>query len=88
MIKMNEETYKWLRDEDCGICLSCFTVRHGETEPDAENYPCDNCGRMRVQGIDNILVCGLVDIDEDVTEPIVHLKNRKTGEKSTRPVII
>ena len=62
VFKITESDYLMHRDEYNGICLLCGEIRWGETEPDAENYPCDACGKSSVQGIDNALVCGDIEI--------------------------
>ena len=64
-IKISETTYQDLREDYSGICIKCLTVRHGDTEPDAQNYPCDNCGENKVQGIEDLLIMGLIEfVDE------------------------
>lgn len=89
MIYMSEDTYQHLRDEYSGICMACWTVRHGDTEPDAENYECEECEKERVQGIDNLLIMGLISFEiEPGKAPFVRLKSRKTGEISERIISI
>lgn len=70
MFKMTEDTYHAARDEYLGLCLSCKSWRES-TEPDAENYRCGDCGRKQVQGIDNLLICGQVEIVEPGEEDTV-----------------
>ena len=52
MIYMAEKDYHHLRETYSGICLACYHVKYGDTEPDAENYQCENerCQKKRVQG--------------------------------------
>ena len=83
-IVLDEPTYHSLRENYCGICVACFTVKHGDCEPDAENYHCENCEKEKVQGIENLLVMGVIDIKDEETKPHVTLKNRKTGIVSTK----
>lgn len=78
MIKMTEELYHRLRDDYSGICLKCWTVRHGNTEPDASGYECDYCGASAVEGIDNIVLAGWIQFDENIQKPFVTLRNKKT----------
>lgn len=58
--KMSEEEYSALDEEYSGLCDKCGEVRYGDTEPDAENYPCEACGENSVQGIINLLAEGRI----------------------------
>jgi len=62
--KMTEDEFNELREGDSGICLNCGEVRYGGTEPDAENYPCEECGKNKVQGVEMAIVCGNIEIVE------------------------
>lgn len=46
-----------------GFCTVCqdFT-RDGDTEPDAENYPCEECEGETCVGTEQALIMGLIDI--------------------------
>lgn len=57
-ILITEEEYQEYCGSYCGICLACGEIRYGDTEPDAENYSCEDCGADRVQGIENSLMEG------------------------------
>jgi predicted RNA-binding Zn-ribbon protein involved in translation (DUF1610 family) len=46
-----------------GFCLSCGAERE-ECEPDAERYPCPECGENEVFGAEQILLTGLVKPDQ------------------------
>lgn len=59
---MTERTYQRHCDEYSGLCTKCGTIRHGETEPDAEGYPCHKCKANAVVGIENALMLGLLVI--------------------------
>ena len=50
MIKLSLEDLKELDSSYSGVCLQCGEWRHGDTEPDAENYPCEACGKNAVSG--------------------------------------
>lgn len=63
MIKITESHYNYLRSEYFGICLSC-KHEQDSCEPDAENYRCEECGTLDVQGIENLLVMGLIELTE------------------------
>lgn len=62
LIKLSEEEYRELDDSYSGVCKKCGEIREGDTEPDAEGYPCDSCGKNAVVGIANALMMGLVEI--------------------------
>lgn len=57
-IAMTEQTYTELCNESGGVCLACSALVYGGTEPDAEDYECEECGAHKVQGIENALICG------------------------------
>jgi predicted RNA-binding Zn-ribbon protein involved in translation (DUF1610 family) len=63
-IKMSEADFRMHRNDYNGICESCGAVRWGETEPDAEEYPCEECGEDTVTGIENALLGGIICITE------------------------
>lgn len=41
-------------DDGCGFCTSCGEEQYG-CEPDARNYECENCGKMKVFGAAELL---------------------------------
>ncbi len=43
------------KDNGTGFCLKCGHSRK-QVEPDAENYPCNNCKENRVTGAENCLL--------------------------------
>jgi len=43
-----------------GFCLECGAERDG-CEPDARNYPCDECGKRQVFGAEELVIMGAVD---------------------------
>lgn len=57
---LTEEEYEELVDSYSGICTECGEIHHCYTEPDAEGYHCDECGKNAVMGIENALICGVV----------------------------
>lgn len=65
MLKITEAEYEELCETSSGVCLACWEIAHGDTEPDAENYPCESCGKDKVQGIENAMVDGNVQITDD-----------------------
>jgi hypothetical protein len=42
-------------DEMLGICISCGAEKDG-CEPDARRYTCDECGKPKVYGAEEILL--------------------------------
>lgn len=59
---INEEQFTELRESYSGICAECGAVRYGNTEPDAEDYECEECESESVQGIENALLSDIVMI--------------------------
>ncbi len=51
-------------DGTLGICLACGEVQGG-CEPDARDYECDSCGERRVYGIEEALVMGEVELEDE-----------------------
>lgn len=65
-MKLTEAQYWERRENYEGYCLNCkeFT-RDSDTEPDAENYPCDQCGSDSVVGVETALLDNLFEIVEE-----------------------
>jgi hypothetical protein len=42
-------------DDNIGICMNCG-AEHDGVEPDAEGYPCDECGEPTVVGFQNLVL--------------------------------
>jgi hypothetical protein len=42
-------------DDNIGICMNCG-AEHDGVEPDAEGYPCDECGETTVVGFQNLVL--------------------------------
>lgn len=63
---MQKITYLQHVDSYDGYCSSCEAVtRFGETEPDAEKYPCLDCGYNTVMGMEQALLSGLIELEEE-----------------------
>ena len=60
--------YNRMRGEYIGICLACEAERES-TEPDACDYPCEECGEPRVFGIEELLLMGEIDITPNRLAP-------------------
>jgi hypothetical protein len=62
--KMSESAYASMLEEFGGFCISCREEVSG-VEPDARNYGCENCGKPRVFGVEELLVMGLITLKEE-----------------------
>jgi len=50
------------RDHD-GYCRHCDGItRLGDTEPNADGYPCETCGGSSVCGVEWAMIEGLIEI--------------------------
>ena len=47
-------------DQDIGFCIKCGAERE-TCEPDACEYPCDECGENAVYGAEELVIMGLVE---------------------------
>jgi hypothetical protein len=56
------DDYQEACDGSGGICLACGEFTLGGVEPDAEGYHCEFCGESRVEGIENALIAGRIEI--------------------------
>lgn len=64
-MKLTEDQYHRHLEEYDGYCRKCDDItRFGETEPDAQRYPCDQCEQKKVYGIDHALIAGWIEIVE------------------------
>lgn len=61
-IAMSEAEYHEHNNLYSGVCLSCGEIRIGDTEPDAEGYPCEHCEAPRVIGLEQALMLGYLEI--------------------------
>ncbi len=58
---MTEAEYLELRDDDGGICLSCWSIAFG-VEAGARNHECTDCGEYNVLSIEKALMEGKIEI--------------------------
>ena len=69
-MRMTTSTYSDHRGAYDGYCPRCDAItRDGMTEPDAQNYPCPDCGANSVLGMEMALVCDHLDIVDDAGGP-------------------
>lgn len=59
-IELTESEYRLHEEEYNGFCLACGATAYGDTEPDARNYTCDECGEEKVFGIPELLLMSRV----------------------------
>jgi hypothetical protein len=64
-IKMSMEEFQTGNEECNGICLACHEIQYGGCEPDARRYKCESCGARKVYGLEEALLMGRLDIEED-----------------------
>lgn len=55
-----------------GICLHCGELADG-VEPDARRYRCECCSRSEVYGLEEAIIAGFVDIDDDEADELAEL---------------
>lgn len=62
-IKLTKNKISGMGLVDYGYCTECGD-EHDNVEPDAERYKCANCGAYAVFGAQQLLLMGLVEIEE------------------------
>lgn len=68
IFRMTEETYHMHNDSNDGGCLACGAIKDGGCEPDARNYECEECGKMQVFGIEELMICDRIELIETEEE--------------------
>jgi hypothetical protein len=48
-----------------GGCLACGEIKYGMVEPDAEKYECEECGENEVYGLEQLLLMGKLEIEDE-----------------------
>lgn len=51
-------------DGTMGVCLRCGEEAYG-VEPDANGYRCESCGEPSVYGLEEAVIMGVVDVDDE-----------------------
>ncbi len=46
-----------------GVCIHCGEMTDG-VEPDAQEYECEYCGERKVYGLEELLMMGLIDLND------------------------
>lgn len=59
---MTIEEYQDMLDSSTGLCRACGAHREC-TEPDARKYKCEECDKLEVYGLEELVIMGELDID-------------------------
>lgn len=59
MNKPTLEQIKEMDDNQEGFCLACGNVQAG-CEPDARQYECEECGKHKVYGAQELVLMGIL----------------------------
>jgi len=51
-------------EDGAGFCLACGAEAYG-VEPDARRYPCESCQAMKVYGLEELAIMGLLEMGGD-----------------------
>ena len=51
-------------DGTLGVCIECGNIQSG-VEPDAENYECEVCEKHTVYGVEQAVLLGLIDLEDE-----------------------
>ena len=63
--KMAAHEWSELENSYGGICLACGELRWEGCEPDARNYPCEECDARRVYGAEEARMMGAIEVEDD-----------------------
>ena len=65
---MDEAEYRAVDNE--GFCVACGETQDN-VEPDAEHYPCEACHELKVYGMEQLFIMGLLSVIFDgATVPV------------------
>ncbi len=59
-VRINESAFRHDSDNGVGWCLACGKVPDTYCEPDARKYECSECHALKVYGLEELLIMGLV----------------------------
>lgn len=48
-----------------GGCTNCGAIIIGGVEPDARKYECEECGERAVYGLEELVIMGMIDIEDE-----------------------
>jgi len=64
MIKATSAELSGMTLDNPGACISCGERAYG-VEPDARQYKCESCGAFTVYGLEELLIMGHIDLEEN-----------------------
>lgn len=68
-MQMTTEEFEAQSECNAGYCRNCDMVTNPDgVEPDAEGYECEECGEDAVMGLENALVEGLIELEDNDEE--------------------
>ncbi len=59
-VRTSESAFRRDSDNGVGWCLACGKVPDMYCEPDAHKYECSECHALKVYGLEELLIMGLV----------------------------
>ena len=73
-VHCTESEFRDMNSSYEGVCMKCGAVRDG-CEPDARNYECYDCGARAVYGIEELLIMGGVEFEDEPEEDPLPLEH-------------
>lgn len=64
IVRIAQSTYAEMSENYGGYCMACGDETYG-VEPDARKYECESCGERAVYGIEELLICGLIQFTDE-----------------------
>lgn len=61
---LTQEDYLYMSEDGTGLCTECGEEA-GYCEPDARGYECEYCGEKSVYGVEELLLMGLIEFEEE-----------------------
>jgi Zn finger protein HypA/HybF involved in hydrogenase expression len=68
MLHITEADFLSLSEDHAGYCTKCEDITHDCCEPDARRYECPECGNKTVYGLEELLIMGLVEFEDEDDE--------------------
>jgi hypothetical protein len=65
IVRLSESEFAELAMNYGGVCLRCGEITYSGCEPDARRYPCDDCGKNGVYGVEEALIMGRIEFTEE-----------------------
>lgn len=65
-MKISFDEYNEAVSSYAGYCTSCDEITEWSgVEPDAEGYECPECGEDILMGVEQAMICGYLEFEED-----------------------